>query len=289
MLLDPALRSRLERLNLVSHQRIQSQWAGRHSSRAKGESLDFADHREYVPGDDFRRIDHDLWARLGVLLIRRFEAEEELPIRIVVDVSRSMDFESKLETARLLTGVVAYMGLAGGDRVSLYSVPGVGDRAMDRGPVGRHLSAWPLLEGWIETRMAGNSLDLAAVLRTVAAGERTKGATVLISDLLDQRWERALDGLVTGAGGIVLHVLGRSELEPELAGDLRLVDAETGNQVEMSTSEATLRRYRATLEGFVESASIRARRSGLDYLLVPATEDAPEQVLAALVRAGAIR
>ena len=79
MLLEAELRGRLERLSLRSRRRVTAQWSGRHSSRHKGESLDFADYREYVPGDDFRRIDHNLWARLGVLLVRQFEAEEELP------------------------------------------------------------------------------------------------------------------------------------------------------------------------------------------------------------------
>ena len=95
MLLPVELRGRLERLSLVARRRVRAQWAGRHGSQHKGESLDFADYREYVPGDDFRRIDHNLWARLGVLLVRRFEAEEELPVRVVLDRSRSMGFYSK--------------------------------------------------------------------------------------------------------------------------------------------------------------------------------------------------
>ncbi len=289
MLLDPELRSRLERLSLVARRRIRSQWSGRHASTGKGESLDFADHRAYAPGDDFRRIDHDLWARLGVLLIRQYEAEDELPLRIVVDVSRSMDFEHKLATARSIAAIITYLGLAGGDRVSLYSVPGSGDRLVDKGPVGRHLSSWPLLEDWIETRMAGGSLDLPAVLRTVAATERGRGATVVISDLLDEGWSRGLDGLIAGAGGLVFHVLGPGELDPDLAGDLQLVDVETGEAVAVSTSEATMRRYRDRLERFVEEVAGRTRRAGLDYLLVPAGPDVADQVLAALVSAEAVR
>ncbi|MGH8874862.1 MAG: DUF58 domain-containing protein, partial [Acidimicrobiia bacterium] len=87
MLLSADLRERLERLALRSRFRVRGQWSGRHTSVRKGESLDFADYREYVPGDDFRRIDHHLWARLGVLLVRRFEAEEELPVKVAVDTS----------------------------------------------------------------------------------------------------------------------------------------------------------------------------------------------------------
>lgn len=288
MLLSPELRSRLERLSLVARRRIRSQWAGRHGSTALGQSLDFADHREYVPGDDFRRIDHDLWARLGILLIRRYEAEEELGIRVVLDVSKSMDFGEKATTARLLAGMVAYLGLAGGDRVTVLAAPGR-ERPIERGPSGRHLSAWPGIERWIEDVQVGGALDLASVLRTVAAAEPGRGVTVLISDLFDVRWMSALDGLITGAGGLVLHVLAASEIEPELAGDLVLVDSERNVDVEVSTSAETLAAYRESLERFTGGAAARARRAGLDYLLVPAGEGAADQVLRALVEAGAAR
>ncbi|MGH8911815.1 MAG: DUF58 domain-containing protein, partial [Acidimicrobiia bacterium] len=80
MLLEPRFRARLERLSLGVKGRVSAQWAGRHSSTRLGESLDFADYRPYQPGDDYRRIDHNLRARLGVLMIRQFEAEQELPI-----------------------------------------------------------------------------------------------------------------------------------------------------------------------------------------------------------------
>ena len=120
--LTAELRGRLERLSLRSRRRVTAQWSGRHSSRHKGESLDFADYREYVPGDDFRRIDHNLWARLGVLLVRQFEAEEELPLKVVIDTSASMGFYRKLEVGKVLAGMMAYLGLAGGDRVQVYRV-----------------------------------------------------------------------------------------------------------------------------------------------------------------------
>ena len=100
-----------------------------------GESLDFADYREYHPGDDFRRIDYNLWARLGVVLIRLFEAEDEMPLQVVVDNSASMGFGDKFPTAQRLAAMVAYLGLASGERVRLATVPGSGP-AVVAGPVG---------------------------------------------------------------------------------------------------------------------------------------------------------
>lgn len=289
MLLSAELRARVERLSLSSRRRVRAQWAGRHSSLRKGESLDFADYREYVPGDDFRRIDHNLWARLGQVLVRQFEAEEELPIRVVLDVSRSMEFHGKLEVGRVLAGLITYLGLAGGDRVMLHALPGPEGRPVAIGPSGRHLSVWPRLESWLEQVPSGGSTPLGPTLRRLIGEGTGRGAVVLVSDLLDAEWERALDGAGLGAGGLVLHVLGRDELEPDLSGDLDLIDAESGSGLAVSTSEETRRGYREALERFVEGVAGRARRAGLDYVLVPAVAGAPEQVLAALASAETVR
>ncbi len=271
MLLEAEVRARLERLRMHSRRRVRALWSGANPSVRKGESLDFADYREYVPGDDFRRIDHQLWARLGVLLVRQFEAEEELPIRVVVDVSRSMGFYGKFGTARRVAAVVTYLGLSGGDRVQLYSIPGAGDRPLEVGPVGRHLSAWPRLETWLETaQLSVGGAEMSPAVRQLAGSGVLRGSLILVSDLLNEDWGSALDGLRVAGGGVVLHVLGAEELDPQLAGDLDLVDTETGQKLPLSTSGATMNRYRQVLEEFVTGAQGRARRSGLDYVLIPA-------------------
>jgi uncharacterized protein (DUF58 family) len=287
VLLSAELRGRLERLSLVTRRRVIAQWSGRHASRHKGESLDFADYRPYVPGDDFRRIDHNLWARLGVLLVRQFEAEEELPLRVVLDSSASMGFYQKLEVGKVLAGMIAYLGLAGGDRVQLVSLHG-GPHPLTMGPTGRHLSRWPQLENWLESLRAEGGGELAPSLRRLAGDGPQRGALAVVSDLMSADFGAALDGLGVGAGGVVLQVLGDEELDPGLAGDLRLADAETLAEVAVSTSEDTMNRYRAALESFASEAAARARRAGLDYVLVPARDEAPAQVLAALARAEAM-
>ncbi len=289
MLLEAELRGRLERLSLRSRRRVTAQWSGRHSSRHKGESLDFADYREYVPGDDFRRIDHNLWARLGVLLVRQFEAEEELPLKVVVDTSASMGFYHKLETARVLAAMMAYLGLAGGDRVQLIGIPGPTEKPIRLGPAGRHLSRWPHLESWLESLTAEGTMPLAPALRRLAGEGPNRGSIILLSDLMTPDWQSAIDGLGIGAGGVVLHILGQEELDPQMAGDLRLADAETGSEIPVSTSEETMRRYRCALERFAQEAAGRARRAGLDYVLVPALDGAADQVLGALAGAQALK
>ncbi len=288
MLLTPELRARIEQVSLVSKRRIRASYAGRHSSKRKGESLDFADFRPYVPGDDYRRIDQALYARLGQLVVREFEAEDELTLRVVLDVSASMNLHGKHLAARRLAALIAYLGLAAGDRVELFAVPG-STRPLEAGPTGHHLTAWPRLETWLETVAVGGGIPLAPILRTLVGSSKVRGATVIVSDLLDVEWERALDGLALGAGGIVLQVLAPVELDPDLIGDLRLVDVETGSETMISTSEDTRRHYREVLEAFVEGVTGRSRKAGLDYLLVPAVEDAAERALAALASEGAVR
>ncbi len=284
MLLDRSLRARVERLSLTARRRVRARWAGRHPSLKKGESLDFADYREYTPGDDYRRIDHALWARLGTPLVREFEAEDELPLDVVVDLSQSMTFAAKDLTARVVAALVVYLALSGGDRVRLHTVPGPDGRPFQTGPGGRHLSAWPRLESWLETRPGGGAGALTPPIRAFAGGP-VRGATVLVSDLLTADWERAVDGLAGTAGGIVLHILAPEELNPGLAGDLELVDSETGEVTEVSMSEQALEVYRARVERFAGDAAARARRAGCDYVLVPAGPGAAEQTLAALAAA----
>ncbi len=105
-------------------------------------------------------------------------------------------------------------------------------------------------------------MPLAPALRRLAGEGPNRGSIILLSDLMTPDWQSAIDGLGVGAGGVVLHVLGQEELDPQLAGDLRLADAETGSEVPVSTSEETMRRYRAALERFAQEAAGRARRVG---------------------------
>lgn len=286
MLLEPRLRARLERLALGVRGRVTAQWAGRHSSTRLGESLDFADYRPYQPGDDYRRIDHNLRARLGVVMVRQYEAEQELPIEVVADLSGSMSLYGKADAARRVTAMIAYLGLAAGDRVRLWSIPGDGGRSEAQGPSGRHLSVWPRLENWLEERPVAGEAGLRHVGRRLAG---SGGSVVLVSDLLMAEWSEVIDGLAATAGGLVLHLLAPEELDPSLAGDLDLVDVESGQRVAVSTSEDVMRRYRRAVEDFATEASRRARRAGLDYLLVEASPGAEERALEGLARREIVR
>lgn len=288
MLIPADLREKIGRFSLTTRRRVQAHHGGRHRSLQKGESIDFVDFREYTPGDDYRRIDHHLWARLGVPLIREFEAERELPVRVVLDRSPSMGFHDKLTAARQLAGMIAYLALAGGDRVELWALPGESGSEATRGPTGRHLAAWPHLESWLE------GLELAPGRGTMAPGMAALGEgggrfyTALVGDLLVADWEAGLDRLSGSVGGMVLHVLGSPEIDPQVVGDVRLRDVETGEEGDFSPTAEAYQRYRTRLGELCSQMARRSARHGLHYLLVEADPQAPARVFSDLAGAGVV-
>lgn len=287
MLLDPQLRTRLERLALTNRTRLRGVWGGRHRSTRLGESLDFADYREYNPGDDYRRIDYNLWARLGVVLIRLFEAEDEMPLQVVVDTSRSMDFGEKFRTAQRLAAMVTYLALISGERVRLATVPEPGSTSLV-GPWARHITSWPKLETWLENLHPAGGTDLVAASQIVATTS-SRGPIVLVSDLLQTGWQQAIDLFGAARGGVVLHVLSPAELDPDLTGDLTLRDIETKREVPVSMSGDAVDRYRSRVQDFTAEAARRCRRVGLDYVLATADTAVLERTLRQLVAGGVAR
>ncbi len=288
MLIPADLRNKIGQFSLAAGGRVRALHGGRHPSFHKGESIDFVDFREYTPGDDYRRIDHHLWARLGAPLIREFEAERELTVRVVVDRSASMGFHGKLASARRLAGLITYLALAGGDRVELWMAPGISGAAATRGPAGRHLSTWPRLESWLEEVVTEEGEGrLSAGLAAAGVGSRRR-YMVLVSDLLVADWRAGLDLLGGSTGGVVLQVLGVPELDPRVLGDVRLRDVETGEESDFSATAGAYERYRSRLEDLCGQMAARSARSGLYYLLVEAAPTALERTLSELAAAGVV-
>ena len=119
----PEVLGALERLQLGTRRRLAGQLVGGHRSPRYGSSLDFADFREYQPGDDFRRIDYLTLARLDQLLVRLYDAEDDLTVRLIVDTSASMSTDGKLQRAAELAGALGFVALTRRDRVELH-LPG---------------------------------------------------------------------------------------------------------------------------------------------------------------------
>lgn len=268
-LLSPATLAALGRLRLSLRRRVDGRFVGSHRATGFGSSLDFADYREYSPGDDLRLLDPNAHARLGKLLIRLFQAEDQAALRVVCDTSASMAGSAtgtrtpKNTAARQIAAALAALALAGGDRVRVLLA---GD-TVDAGPwyAGRH--GYPAAEARLRSApAAAKDADLGTALRR-AHGEGPRGPVVLISDLLTDDWQDVvalLGGVRTDA--TLIHVLARSELEPDLDGDVRLVDVESGNEVEVAVSGTTLAAFRKRRDDWLDGIQRQCGARGITYV-----------------------
>lgn len=284
-LLPVALLAQLERLQLGTRRRLAGRFAGDHRSPNFGASVDFADYREYLPGDDDRRIDYSLFARTGNLFIRLFEAEDDVLVRIVLDRSASMGFHGKLDQAVRLAAAIGFVGLIRRDIVSLHVEPG------DEPPrryVGR--SATATLFRTLASLEAAGPTDLLRAASDVLARPGPPGVTIVISDLLNRGWDQAIDHLVARGGETaVLHVLARAELDPDLHGDLELLDAETGEAVPVSLTETELGSYAGAVNRWLADSAAHCRSRGATYVRVMADESPTDVLLRSWRETGLVR
>ncbi len=292
-LLSPALLARLERLELVSRKIFRGRFKGERRSRRKGQSVEFADFRTYVPGDDLRFLDWNLFARLDKLFLRLFLEEEDLHFYALIDASTSMDFgePTKLHYAKQLAAALGFVGLVRADRVKVEALSGA-RRAS--GPVLRgRRSLWRMLE-YLDGLQPGadeTNAPLAEKIRNFVLRHRGKGILVLMTDLMDkQGYEPALRMLLAQQMDLYLvHILSPEELQPDIQGDLRLVDAEDGDVTEVTVSRPLLDRYRKTLGAFVQGAREYCTRRGMAYMLASTAVPVEDVVTKYLRQRGLVR
>ncbi|MBA2317064.1 MAG: DUF58 domain-containing protein [Euzebyales bacterium] len=276
-ILAPELVARLGRFRLGGRRRVEGRFAGGHASRRFGSSVEFADHRAYIAGDDPRRVDWHAHARIGRLLVKLFEAEDEAALRVVVDASASMGFGAKLDRARQVAAALVAVAAVGGDRVRVL----IAGDGVDPGPWYRGASALPAAELRLLRAGATGRADLPSALRRARA-EGPRGPIVLVSDLLFDGWEDTVRVLGAGdADAALVHVLGRADVDPDLDGDLRLVDSETGQEREVGVSGDVRAAYAATVERWLDDVARRCGAAGV--ALARLHDDEPVEDLLALV------
>ncbi len=283
-LLSPELLAQLERLELVTRKVFRGRMKGERRSRRKGQSVEFADFRNYVPGDDLRFIDWNLYARLEKLFLKLFLEEEDLHFYALIDASASMSFgePTKLQFAKQLAASLGFIGLCRADRVKIEALGGTRTRP---GPVLRgRQSLWRMLQ-YVETLEPGLNVPLAAGVKDFCLQNSGKGILVLISDLLDKTgYEPALRFLLAQDLDVyVIHLLAPEELEPDIKGDLRLVDCEDQDIAEITVSRPLLDRYRRTLAAFIDGAREFCTRRGINYLMT-STRTPVDQLVSSYLR-----
>lgn len=284
-LLEPPLLRRLEALAVLVRRAVKGQMGGERRSKSRGRSPEFADFRNYTPGDDYRLIDWNAYARLDRFVLRLFIAEEELPLSLFVDLSGSMDWgrPNKAETAKRLAGAIAYVALAALDRVRL-TVFAEGPTSGGAPHRGRH--AVQDLFARIQSFEVGGPTDYAKLVAPIS--RQRPGMTVLITDGLG---ESPIDPAIAALQqarqeGAVLQLLAPQEIQPDWSGDARLKDAETGVEREFTATPATQAAYRTALAnrtGVIERA---ARRRGLRFAQLSSDQPIDDMVQRTLRRLG---
>lgn len=288
-LFDEAALRKLEQLTLVADSVRVGVMKGERRSRKRGTSIEFADYRDYSRGDDLRRLDWNVYARLERPFIKLLEEEEDLAVHLLVDNSRSMDWpddpeQNKLRYALRLCGALGYIALHAGDQVSVTLL----DRERRRwGPYRGRPNSLRLLQ-FLDAVSAAGETNLNAVLQDYALRGGRPGLLFLLSDMLSPAgYREGLNALLARGYEVgILHVLSPDELQPPLAGDLKLVDIETGAGEEITLDATVLAEYRERLQEWqAELAAFCASRA-IHY--IPVTTDMPWErlVLQTLRRQG---
>jgi uncharacterized protein (DUF58 family) len=301
-LLTPELLRRLEQFQLLAARRAKSSSKGERRSRARGQSVEFADYRTYVHGDDFRYLDWNLYGRLEKLFLKLYEEERELPVRIFLDASESMTFGEprKFDFARQVAAAIGYVALSGFDRVSVIPFPDLSTSA-DTSPATRiaELAARGALRSVrgkksaiqffqnLGALTAGGSANLNEALRRGALEARQAGVAVVLSDFLDPAgYESGLTALV-GRGFQVdlVQILAPDELSPSTFGDLRLVDSETGAMQEVTFGRFRLKSYRQTVQNFMQRLREYCKSRGINFFTASSNTDLQDLLLKQLRQA----
>jgi uncharacterized protein (DUF58 family) len=299
---------KLERLSLISRKLRAGRMKGERRSVKRGTSIEFADYRNYTPGDDLRRVDWNAYARLERLFLKLFQEEEDLTVHVLVDASRSMDWgdqdplaasddspatpradTNKLLYAKRTAAALGYIALAGFDRVT---VAGFNRQGMQRFAPSRGKGHAVTLLRFIAGLQATGETDLDASLRAYAAYARYPGLCFVLSDFFTA--QGGTDGLAAlQAGGHeiqVLHILAPAEVHPELSlvGDLRLRDSETGAVQEVSIDGGLLDLYAEKFAAWQGALENFCRRRGINYVQVTTDTSFEDLVLHYLRRRGVV-
>ena len=305
-LLTPDLLRRLEQFQLLAARRAKSSAKGERRSRARGQSVEFADYRTYVHGDDFRYLDWNLYGRLERLFLKLYEEERELPVRIFLDSSESMTFGEprKFDFARQIAAAIGYVALAGFDRVSVIPFPGqapysevqsnvsaaaynqeLAARGAVRSVRGKKSSIQFFQN--LGALSAHGPADFNQALRRGALEARQAGVAVVLSDFLDPAgYEPGLNALI-GRGFQVdlVQILAPEELNPSTFGDLRLVDSETGGIQEVTFGRYRMKYYQQTVQNYIQRLREYCQGRGINFFMASSNTSLEELLLKQLRQA----
>ncbi len=287
---SPALIEQLSTSRFIADIAQPSVGVGERRSKAKGAGLEFADHRPYNAGDDVRHLDARLQARLGENYIRQYSVDRQLPITVLVDSSLSMRYGTpdKFDFAKGLARALGFVGLAGGDRVQLATF-GDGRIAWSQRVQGANRAE--ILFGWLDEQSPHGKSSIVSALRDIRPDLRPGGLVAVISDFWVEDFSRELGALRADRQEILaFHVEAPQEADPGRlgSGPHYMVDAETGEEIEIQLSGSTMERYRQAYAEHVERLRAAFSTNHVRYFPVSSGEPLDMLMLRRLRASGVI-
>lgn len=266
-LLDTDFLKKLERLTILTKKVVTGRLKGEKRSKRKGQSVEFADFRNYVSGDDVRFIDWNTYARLEKLFIKLFVEEEDITIYILIDTSKSMSFGNppKILFAKRLAASLGYIGLSNLNRVIIGEMK-FGDEKYTRAMRGK--SEIHRMLNFLSELVADGKTSLSESVKRFSIRHKRKGLLIIISDFLDKEgYETSLRNVIVSDMDVfVFQILSPEEYEPELTGDLKLVDSEDQEYTEITVSDRLMKGYKRTLNDYCTQIKDFCLKRGISYL-----------------------
>lgn len=287
-LLDSRLLERLERLAISWQKSLPGLVGGHNTSRFSGAGQEFLDHRNFHLGDDVRAVNWRAFLRLEKLFLKMFQLEPRIPVRILVDVSRSMTTGNKFDYGRQLAAALCYVGLVRLDSICLQPFSDVlHDAFTASGGRHRFQPALNFLTA-LSPRGATNFFEVA---RQFISKYPQRGLTVIVSDFLDDTdSERPLQYLADfGHELILVQVWSPEDREPPWEGELELEDAETGQHLALSFDGVARSQFTASFDEYAEGLRRLALRNNGRYVGLPTDVPVDQAIFGAVVGSGALQ
>ena len=289
-LLDPDFMARLDSLDVLSRKILQGKLQGERRSKRRGQSVEFADHRPYVAGDDLRFVDWNIYGRLEQLFLKLFLEEQDLTIHIVIDTSASLSSgePAKELFIRKLTAALGYVSLVNNNRLTISSFS-EGVKGQLKNMRGRNYIA-AMAEFLLTVDCEGPS-HFDSACRQLVAGRIGSGIMIVLSDFLfKEGFDTGLRRLIGRQYDLyVIQVLSPQELAPELTGDLKLVDIEDADTAEITISTALLKYYKRNLTAYCNELKDFCARRGAAYVLADSADSVESLTLNYLRRIRLLR
>lgn len=287
-LFEPDFLTRLEYLSIISKRVFRGSLLAQRRTMQLGSGIEFSDHREYAPGDDFRYLDWNVYARHGDLLLKRFQEEQDLHVYLLLDCSRSMGFGDppKFDLARRLVAALAYIALADLDRICVLSFA---NGVVDEFPLTRGKAQILALMKFLENQqVSGEDTNLSRAAQGLLHRSQRSGISVVVSDLFDESgFQPGLDQLrYRRFDGHVLQLHDAKEADPALLGDVELMDIETESLRKVTVTEKNLRAYKELFQAHQLFVREYCRNYGLGCTQSPATVPFDDLILRMMRQAG---